>query len=94
VSRPADGWQDFAFCAFLVARSDVDVTVRLWFPGPGRAERDYAVARRICDQCLVRTECLEYALRTEVEYFRFGMWGGKTADERSKIVRQRQAVTR
>lgn len=93
MSRPADGWQDRAFCAYLVARPDTDVTVRLWYPGPGQRS-NYNLARRICHQCPVRVECLQYALATEVEYFRHGMWGGLTADERSTLVRQRQAAVR
>lgn len=36
-------------------------------------------AKQICEQCVVRVECLEYALSTREPY---GIWGGLTEVER------------
>jgi WhiB family redox-sensing transcriptional regulator len=39
-------------------------------------------AKRICAGCLVRAECLEYALRVDE---RLGVWGGLTGAERRQL---------
>jgi len=39
-------------------------------------------AKRICLQCRVRQECLQYALRSEE---RFGIWGGLNETERRDL---------
>ena len=44
-------------------------------------------ARRVCDDCPVRAECLEYALANDE---RFGIWGGMSERERRK--QRRRAV--
>lgn len=45
-----------------------------------------AAAKAKCNQCLVREDCLEFALsRNE----RFGIWGGHTTEERDKIAAKR-----
>ena len=41
-------------------------------------------ARRICAQCSVQPECLEYALNNDE---RFGIWGGLSERERRKLKR-------
>jgi WhiB family redox-sensing transcriptional regulator len=40
-----------------------------------------AAAKRICSQCRVRQECLEYALGSP----EFGVWGGLNEDERRDL---------
>jgi WhiB family transcriptional regulator, redox-sensing transcriptional regulator len=47
-----------------------------------RRERESA-ARRICSDCPVRQECLDYALRVNEP---FGIWGGLTEQERRQRV--------
>jgi len=44
-----------------------------------------SVAKAICNRCLVREECLQYALDTRQEY---GVWGGKSERQRRAIRRQ------
>jgi len=44
----------------------------LFFPDHGDMETVRA-AKRICASCPVRTECAEYAIRTNQTY---GIWGG------------------
>ena len=48
-------------------------------------------ARRVCADCGVRTECLEYALEFRIDH---GVWGGCSERERRRILRQRRLATR
>ncbi|MEU5662008.1 WhiB family transcriptional regulator [Streptomyces sp. SID7760] len=47
-------------------------------------------AKAICTGCLVRTECLAYALDRREEH---GVWGGMTERERRALLRRRPTVT-
>jgi WhiB family transcriptional regulator, redox-sensing transcriptional regulator len=44
-------------------------------------------ARKICDQCGVKVECLEYALTYRIDH---GVWGGASERERRRILRRRR----
>jgi len=55
-----------------------------FFPASG--ERD-ATAKAMCASCLVRTECLEYSLRTGPHW---GVWGGLNEAERGTLARRRK----
>lgn len=66
-------WQKEAKC--LQAEPDT------FFPEKGGSTRE---AKRICAQCTVRAECLEYALANDE---RFGIWGGLSERERRKLKR-------
>ncbi|MGH3803830.1 MAG: WhiB family transcriptional regulator [Pseudonocardiaceae bacterium] len=66
-------WQDNALCA----QTDPEA----FFPEKGGSTRE---AKRICVNCEVRTECLEYALAHDE---RFGIWGGLSERERRKLKR-------
>jgi WhiB family redox-sensing transcriptional regulator len=51
------------------------------------SEEEAEEAKSICSTCVVREPCLEYALATrEAE----GVWGGTTARERRRLLRQRR----
>jgi len=50
-------------------------------PAHARIQRE-AQAKRVCAQCPVRKECLEYALRVREE---LGIWGGLDATERRAL---------
>ena len=65
------GWQTDSLCA----QTDPEA----FFPEKGGSTRD---AKKICQSCEVRTECLEYALRNDE---RFGIWGGLSERERRKL---------
>lgn len=43
-------------------------------------------AKAVCNGCPVIQECLDFALRTEEPY---GIWGGKSEEERQKILQRR-----
>lgn len=60
--------------------SDPDV----FFPDRGESLEP---AKAICAECIVRDECLEYALDNRE---RFGIWGGTSERERRRLRRARR----
>lgn len=44
-------------------------------------QANYKMIKKICDSCDVQKQCLEYALRNDVE----GIWGGKYHSERKRM---------
>jgi WhiB family redox-sensing transcriptional regulator len=71
------GWQERALCA----QTDPEA----FFPEKGGSTRE---AKRICESCEVRAQCLEYALGNDE---RFGIWGGYSERERRRL-KQRRAL--
>ncbi len=67
------GWQELALCA----QTDPEA----FFPEKGGSTRE---AKRVCQSCEVRQECLEYALGNDE---RFGIWGGLSERERRRLKR-------
>ena len=60
---------------------------QVFFPSAGdRVE----AAQRICAECPVRIECLEYALKYHIEH---GVWGGASERERRRMLRRRGRVS-
>ena len=55
----------------------------LFFPERGASTKE---AKAVCRGCVVREECLEYALANGEK---FGIWGGLSERERRRIRRQR-----
>jgi WhiB family transcriptional regulator, redox-sensing transcriptional regulator len=52
---------------------------------------DIAAAKKICSECPLKLDCLEYALRTH----EIGIWGGTTESQRELLRKnQRISVTR
>jgi len=68
-------WQEYANC--------LGVDPDLFFPERGASTRE---AKEVCRGCVVRGDCLEYALRNSEK---FGIWGGMSERERRRIRRQR-----
>jgi WhiB family redox-sensing transcriptional regulator len=64
-------WQERALCA----QTDPEA----FFPEKGGSTRE---AKRICQGCEVRSECLGYALAHDE---RFGIWGGLSERERRRL---------
>ncbi|MEA2716854.1 MAG: WhiB family transcriptional regulator, redox-sensing transcriptional regulator [Actinomycetota bacterium] len=60
----------------------------LFFPERGASTRE---AKAVCRGCVVRTECLEYAL---INGEKFGIWGGLSERERRRIRRERTVASR
>ena len=72
-------WMDEAEC---VGMTDV-----FFIENRGYAKDKINQAKAICNKCNVRTKCLEFALDNRMEY---GIWGGKTAIERDRILARRR----
>jgi WhiB family redox-sensing transcriptional regulator len=64
-------WQADSLCA----QTDPEA----FFPEKGGSTRD---AKKVCGSCMVRSECLEYALENDE---RFGIWGGLSERERRRL---------
>jgi WhiB family redox-sensing transcriptional regulator len=58
------------------------------FMFPTRGD-DTGPAKLVCKGCVVRDECLEYAL---VHVIKFGVWGGRSEKQR-RVMRHERAVT-
>jgi WhiB family redox-sensing transcriptional regulator len=68
-------WQVYANC--------LGVDPDLFFPERGASTRE---AKEVCRGCIVKDDCLEYALASGEK---FGIWGGMSERERRRIRRQR-----
>lgn len=73
---PGD-WREHARCA----QTDPEA----FFPEKGGSARE---AKRICRDCPVQSECLDYALAHDIRY---GIWGGASERERRRLRRARAA---
>lgn len=74
-------WQADALCR------EVDAG-ETFFPERGEPNVD---AKRICAGCEVRAECLAFALAQDI---RFGIWGGMSERERTRLRRAENARNR
>jgi WhiB family redox-sensing transcriptional regulator len=85
VSRVFEDWMEFAAC------SDADPA--LFFPdgSSGASNVAVAAAKKICEGCDVRLDCLEYALSNGLNV---GVWGATSEGDRRKIRRQRALARR
>jgi WhiB family redox-sensing transcriptional regulator len=68
-----EAWIDSAAC--------LGVDPELFFPRKGE-NNQLAEAKSICARCVVRDDCLEYAL---VHREKFGVWGGTSERERRRL---------
>ncbi len=68
-------WQRLANC--------LGVDPDLFFPERGASTRE---AKEVCKGCVVRNECLDYALANGEK---FGIWGGLSERERRRVRRAR-----
>jgi WhiB family transcriptional regulator, redox-sensing transcriptional regulator len=79
----ADAWQDGAACKGPQAT--------VFFP-PTHSERKEeklareARAKAICKNCVVRLDCLEYAIQIREPH---GIWGGLNETERKQLLERR-----
>ena len=76
--EPLGGWVVYAACR--------DVETSVFFPKAGRRPVE---ALRLCAGCVVRPECLEYALRAHQHC---GVWGGMTERQRFDEKRRRKSA--
>ncbi len=76
--RQAPAWQRAANC--------LGVDPDLFFPERGGSTRE---AKEVCRGCVVRQECLQYALDNSEK---FGIWGGLSERERRRLRRRRDGA--
>jgi len=77
---PDRTWQVRANC--------MGVDPDLFFPERGASTRE---AKEVCRGCVVRQECLEYAIANGEK---FGIWGGMSERERRRVRRARVLAQR
>jgi WhiB family redox-sensing transcriptional regulator len=75
-SHRLEPWMDNARC--------IDLSPSEFFPNEGVGVE---VAKRVCAECIVKEECLEYALTHRIDH---GVWGGSSERERRRILRSRR----
>ncbi|MEM8904734.1 MAG: WhiB family transcriptional regulator [Actinomycetota bacterium] len=80
-----DDWRDAGACR--------DTSPDLFFPvgTTGPALDQIAAAKRVCGECDVSAECLEYALATNQDT---GIWGGRSEEERRQMRKARRAAAK
>jgi hypothetical protein len=74
-------WHRYAKC--------VGVNLKVFFPDYNGGEKTFAVARSICNECPVIAECLDAQLKLESFEDQWGMFGGRTPQERKEIRNRR-----
>lgn len=86
---PDSNWQDYAACL------EAGIDPELFFPermiDRGVESQQVKDAKKICGQCAVQSACLMYALESGEQ---FGIWGGKTPNERADIIRRKNRERR
>ena len=65
-----------------------EVPPSVFFPSDGLGVQ---AAQRICADCPVSEDCLEYALENRIDH---GVWGGRSERERRRILRSRRSAAR
>lgn len=85
IATADDTWRDYALCR--------DTDPDLFFPVGTTGQAIVAIdhAKRVCAECAVTQECLDFALETNQDS---GIWGGLSEEERRAIRRQRAAAQR
>lgn len=68
-----------------------EVDGELWFPDIGGRNGDVMLAKKFCEECPVKNECLQFALVNNEQY---GIWGGLTLKERLKLKAKGRTTSR
>jgi WhiB family transcriptional regulator, redox-sensing transcriptional regulator len=78
LSNAQYNWRDQSLCR--------DTDPELFFPvgTTGQALVQIDMAKRVCGECPVSEDCLEFALATNQDS---GIWGGTSEEERRKLRR-------
>lgn len=72
---------------FMQKANCLGLDADLFFPTQGE---DTRAAKAVCNRCVVRAECLAYALTPPVE--RYGLWGGLSERERRRLRQGRRTA--
>lgn len=68
-----ESWMDQSACR--------DKPPGMFFPSDGSG---VIAAKKICEVCVVKEECLEFALSKRIDH---GVWGGMSERERRRIIK-------
>lgn len=71
-------WTELSLC--------VDMDKNLFFPD---SYSGVIKAKRICSKCPVSTQCLDYAMRNDINY---GVWGGLGETDRLRLRKTRKSA--
>ena len=85
VDWSSNDWRERSACR------DIDAEVFFPIGSGGFASEQIDAAKKICNSCPVTEECLDFALRANLES---GIWGGTSEDERRRLRRQWLAARR
>ncbi len=90
--RGEDNWQAWGRCTEL----GVEEADRIFYPEypNGRPKGDYTEALAVCSGCVVKSQCLEMAMKAEQmadTNLVYGVFGGLTPPARRLLHRQRRA---
>jgi len=70
---------------FMLEALCADVPPETFFP---KDAAGVEIAKNVCKQCVVRIECLEYALENRIDH---GVWGGESERARRRIIKSRRS---
>lgn len=84
---PGDDWRDFALCKMenLLA-AEVDLNLFITVDNCKQTDPKLQMAKAICGSCVVKSDCLEYALEHDEQD---GVWGGLTTVQRNALKNRR-----
>lgn len=74
---PKQNWREMALC--------LGQPVEVFFPHDTLATDRWDLAKSICKSCLVQRECLRLVIDLDPIDDKWGIFGGKTPQERNKI---------
>jgi WhiB family redox-sensing transcriptional regulator len=66
-----------------------EIDGELWFPEIGGGH--VAEAKKLCQECPVKNECLQFALANDEQY---GIWGGLSVRERMRLKSKGRTTSR
>jgi WhiB family redox-sensing transcriptional regulator len=71
---------------WVLAAACATADPEIFFPTPGKPGLK---AKKVCARCLVRPDCLQYALASGQDW---GVWGGLDEAERQRLARRRKRL--
>ena len=77
-----DHWREDAKC--------LGVEHTVFFPPTTHFEDRFDAAKNVCEGCTVRKQCLQLVINLDESDDRWGVFGGKTPNERKKLREQRR----
>jgi WhiB family redox-sensing transcriptional regulator len=73
---------------FTTEANCIGIDVEMFFTQENKLYKEPELLKRVCGNCTVKTECLDYALHHSV----IGWWGG-TSEKQRRTIRQKRNIT-